>query len=213
MQENDFTKDANGKWAPKEGVVIFDGQQPGDIKYIDSDNNGKISTSDRVIRGDEQPTLSYFANLSVDYRKWSFEVLFQGVTGVDAYYGEPYSFGLNTAGDGQTPLAVQTDYWTPANTTARYPRIAPNSTYGNNNHTSDFWYFDASYCRIKYIQLGYTFDQIGLKKIGISNIRLYVNAQNPFTFAGEKLVDPESRGQKSSYPLVKTYSFGLSLNF
>lgn len=213
LQESDFTKDANGEWVPKEGVVIFDGQQPGDIKYVDRNKDGKISTEDRIIRGDEQPNLNYFANISLNYKKWSLEVLFQGVTGVDAYYGEPYSFGLNTAGDGQTPLAVQTDYWTPENPNARYPRIAPNSTYGNNNHTSDFWHFDASYCRVKYIQLGYMFDQMGLKKIGISNIRLYVNAQNPFTFTKEKLVDPESRGQKSSYPLVRTYSLGVSLNF
>ena len=66
---------------------------------------------------------------------------------------------------------------------------------------------------VKYIQLGYLFDQMGLKKIGISNIRIYANVQNPFTFAKEKLVDPESRGQRGSYPLVKTYSLGLSLNF
>ena len=73
--------------------------------------------------------------------------------------------------------------------------------------------FDASYCRVKYIQFGYTFDQIGLKKIGMSNIRLYLNVQNPFTIAKEDLVDPESRGQRGSYPLVKTYSAGVSLNF
>lgn len=120
---------------------------------------------------------------------------------------------MNTSGDGQTPLAVQTDYWTPENPGARYPRLAPNSSYGNNNHTSDYWRFDASYCRVKYIQLGYTFDQIGLKKIGVSNIRLYLNVQNPFTMAKEDLVDPESRGQQGSYPLVKTYSAGVSLNF
>ena len=86
---------------------------------------------------------------------------------------------MNTAGDGLTPMTVQKDYWTPENTGARYPRLAPNSTYGNNNHQSDFWHFDASYCRVKYIQLGYTFDQLGLKKVGISNIRLYVNVQKP----------------------------------
>ena len=218
LQESDFTKDADNKWVPKEGVTIFDGQQPGDIKYKDVSGpdgkpDGKITTDDRVIRGDDQPDLNYFANISLNYRKWDFEILFQGVTGVDAYYSEPYSFGLNVSGDGQTPLAVQTDYWTPTNTDARYPRMAPNSTYGSNYHTSDFWHFNASYCRVKYIQLGYTFDQLGLKKIGISNIRLYVNAQNPFTFAQEKLTDPESRGQRGSYPLVKTYSAGVSLNF
>ena len=218
LQESDFTKDTDGKWIPKEGITIFDGQQPGDIKYRDVSGpdgtpDGKITTDDRVIRGDDQPDLNYFANLSLTYKKWDFEILFQGVTGVDAYYNEPYSFGLNVSGDGQTPLAVQTDYWTPENTGARYPRMAPNSTYGSNYHTSDFWHFNASYCRVKYIQLGYTFDQLGLKKIGISNIRLYLNAQNPFTFAKEKLTDPESRGQKGSYPLIKTYSAGISLNF
>lgn len=213
LQETDFVKDANGNLTPKKGVVIFDGQKPGDIHYIDNNNDGKITIEDRVIRGDEQPNLNYFANISFNYKKWDFDILFQGVQGVSAYYSEPYSFGLNTGGDGQTPLAVQTDYWTPTNTNAHYPRLAPNSTYGNNNHTSDFWYFDASYCRVKYIQLGYTFDQIELKKIGISNIRLYANVQNPFTLSKEKLVDPESRGQVGSYPLIKTYSFGISLNF
>lgn len=213
LQEDDFTTDASGELVPKDGVVIFDGQKPGDIHYVDQNGDGRISTEDRVIRGDEQPKLNYFANLSLNYRKWNLEVLFQGVQGVDAYYGEPYSFGLNMSGDGQTPMAFQTDYWTPENTDARYPRMAPNSSYGNNHHTSDFWHFDASYCRVKYIQLGYNFDQMGLKKIGISNIRIYANVQNPFTFAKENLVDPESRGQMGSYPLIKTYSLGLSLNF
>lgn len=213
LQENDFVKDASGNLKPKDGVVIFDGQKPGDIHYLDQNGDGRITTDDRVIRGDDQPNLNYFANITLDYKNWNLEVLFQGVQGVDAYYSEPYSFGLNVGGDGQTPLAVQKDYWTPTNTTARYPRMAPNSSYGSNHHTSDFWHFDASYCRVKYIQLGYLFDQMGLKKIGISNIRIYANVQNPFTFAKEKLVDPESRGQRGSYPLVKTYSLGLSLNF
>lgn len=213
LQESDFTKDEDGKWIPKEGVVIYDGQQPGDIHYLDNNGDGKITADDRVIRGDDQPSLNYFANLTLNYKKWSFEVLFQGVTGVDAYYGQPYSYGLDITGDGLVPLQVQTDYWTPENPDARYPRLAPNATYGNNGHQSDFWFFDASYCRVKYMQLGYTFDQLGLKKMGISSIRLYVNAQNPFTFAKDDLVDPESRGQMGAYPLVKTYSFGVNLNF
>lgn len=213
LQESDFTKDAEGNYIPKEGVVIFDGQQPGDIHYIDTNEDGSITADDRVIRGDTQPKLNYFANITLDWKKWSFEVLFQGVTGVDAYYSQPYSYGLDLTGDGFTPLTAQTDYWTPQNTDARYPRLAPSATYGNNAHQSDFWFFDAGYCRVKYMQLGYTFDQMGLKKLGVSSIRLYVNAQNPFTFSKESLVDPENRGQLGSYPLVKTYSFGVSLNF
>jgi TonB-linked SusC/RagA family outer membrane protein len=213
LQESDFTTDASGNMVPKENVVIFDGQKPGDIHYIDRDGDERITTEDRVIRGDEQPKLSYFGSLSLNYRKWDLDVLLQGVQGVDAYYSEPYSFGLNVSGDGQTPMAVHADYWTTENIGARYPRMAPNSSYGSNHHTSDFWHFDASYCRVKYIQLGYTFDQMGLRKIGISNIRIYANVQNPFTFTKDDLVDPESRGQRGTYPLIKTYSLGLSLNF
>lgn len=212
LQEDDFVKNDEGKLTPKEGVVIFDGQQPGDIHYMDTNGDKKISEEDRIIAGTDQPDLNYFANLSLKYKKIDFSILFQGVTGTDAYYTGPYAYGLNTAGDGLTPLAAQTDYWTSSNPNARYPRLAPNSTYGNNDKMSTYWRFDASYCRVKYIQMGYTFDQMGLKKLGISSIRLYVNLQNPFTFTKENLIDPEGKGQMDSYPIVKTYSFGLRLN-
>lgn len=213
LQESDFTKDASGNWIPKDGVVIYDGQQPGDIHYIDTNKDGSITADDRVIRGSDQPKLNYFANISLNWKKWSFETLFQGVSGSESYYTAPFSYGLDITGDGLTPITAQQDYWTPTNTGARYPRLAPNASYGNNHHQSDFWRFNSSYCRVKYIQLGYTFDQMALKKMGIQSIRVYVNAQNPFTFAQDDLIDPEGKGQMSSYPMVKTYSFGLNLNF
>ena len=213
LQESDFTKDASGNWIPKEGVVIYDGQQPGDIHYIDTNKDGSITADDRVVRGDDQPKLNYFANISLNWKKWSFETLFQGVSGSESYYTAPFSYGLDITGDGLTPITAQMDYWTPTNTGARYPRLAPNASYGNNHHQSDFWRFNSSYCRVKYIQLGYTFDQMALKRMGIQSIRVYVNAQNPFTFAQDDLIDPEGKGQMSSYPMVKTYSFGLNLNF
>ena len=214
LQESDFMgKDENGKWIPKDGVVVFDGQQPGDIHYLDQDGNNKIDTNDRVIKGNSEPDLNYFANISLNYKKWDFEVLFQGVTGVDAYYGGVYHHGMSIEGDGRTPVVENMNYWTPTNTNARYPRITPTSNYGNNNHDSDYWFFDAGYCRVKYLQLGYTFDQMGLKRAGIQKIRLYLNAQNPFTFASEKILDPESRGGVNTYPLLKTYTLGLILNF
>lgn len=213
LQESDFTTDADGELVPVEGVVIFDGQKPGDIHYIDTNEDGKISADDRVIRGDSQPDFNYFLNFSFAWKGFNFEVLFQGVQGVDAYYSVPYSYGLDLTGEGTVPITAQKDYWTPTNTDARYPRLTTSPSYGNNHLRSDFWHFDASYCRVKYIQLGYEFDQMALKKIGIQNIRVYVNAQNPFTIAKDDLVDPESRGQRGSYPLVKIYSVGLNLNF
>jgi len=214
LQENDFQgQDVNNDWVPKEGVVIFNGQGPGDIHYVDQDNNGKIDLDDRVIKGNGEPKLNYFGNISFDYKKINLEILFQGVSNVEAYYGGTYQHGLSLEGEGATPLTAQLDYWTSENPNARYPRLAPTSQYGNNHHASTFWRFDASYCRVKYIQLGYTFNQIGLKRWGVSSIRPYINAQNPFTFAKDNLVDPEARGSMSSYPLLKTYSVGVNINF
>lgn len=195
LQEDDFTgKDGDGNWIPKEGVVVFDGQQPGDIHYLDQNGDKKIDSKDRVIMNDSQPDYNYFSNLSVNYKNWSFEVLLQGVTGVDAYYSGRYAMGLNVEGDGGTPIVEQKDYWSPENTGARYPRITPSGSYGHNNEASDYWHFDASYCRVKYMQLGYTFDRKLTNKFGVSGFRLYLNAQNVFTFADEKVTDPESRG-------------------
>ena len=70
LQEDDFVIDTNGDLVPKEGIVVFDGQKPGDIHYLDNNGDGKITTEDRVIRGDEQPSLNYFANLSLNFKKW-----------------------------------------------------------------------------------------------------------------------------------------------
>ena len=214
LQENDFTgKDASGDWIPKDGVVIFSGQQPGDIHYIDENKDGKIDLDDRVIKGNGEPRINYFGNMTLDYKKFNLEVLFQGVSGVEAYYSGTYQHGLSLEGEGATPLTAQMNYWTPDNPNAKYPRLAPTSQYGNNHHASSYWKFDASYLRIKYIQLGYTFNNKALKKCGISSIRPYINAQNPFTISNNKLVDPEARGSMSSYPLLKTYSLGVNINF
>lgn len=212
LQEDDFVKNADGDLVPAEGVVIFNGQEPGDIHYIDENGDGVLNIDDRVIRGDTQPDYNYLANVSFDWRHWSFECLLQGVTGVDGYYTNRFAYPIDFNGTGYVPMKRQTDVWRPDNTDAKYPKVKPDASYGNNNLMSDFWHFSADFCRVRYIQIGYTFDQMGLKKAGISSIRVYLNAQNPFTFSSTNDIDPESRGQIGAYPLLRTYSFGLNIN-
>lgn len=211
LQESDFTKDAGGNWIPKEGVVIIDGQKPGDIRYKDVKNDGEITPDDRVIMGSGEPDLNYFANFSAKWRGIDFEVMLQGVTGVEAYYGSNYSTAINVDGNSTTPQNFHLDYWTPQNPNARFPRLTP--TPGNNAKSSDFWKFDASYCRIKFIQMGYTFKPEWTNKFLVSNLRLFVNLQNPFTISKEDKIDPEGRGGQGAYPLTKTYSAGLNISF
>lgn len=211
LQESDFDKDANGRWVPKEGIVILDGQQPGDIRYLDIDGDKQITPDDRKIMGDGQPKYNYFLNLSLAWKNIDLEVMFQGVSGVDAYYGGNYAVPINVDGDTTTPQWFHMDYWTPENPNARFPRLTP--TPGDNGKASDYWYFDASYCRVKYIQLGYTLPTSFVNKYWVSRLRFFVNVQNPFTIAKENKIDPESRGGEGSYPLSKTYTAGLNISF
>lgn len=211
LQENDFTTSADGKLTPKPGIVIIDGQKPGDIHYLDVNGDKTITADDREIMGDSQPKLNYFANITLKWKGIDFEVMFQGVSGVEAYYGGNFAVPLRLDGNSTTPQKFHLDYWTPQNTDARFPRLTPNP--GNNALSSDFWKFDASYCRVKYIQVGYTFKKDWIRKLLVSNLRVFVNLQNPFTFAAEDRVDPEARGSHTTYPMVKTYSAGLNVAF
>lgn len=211
LQENDFTKGADGKLVPKPGIIIIDGQKPGDIHYLDINGDKSITADDRQIMGDSQPKLNYFANVTLKWKGIDFEVMFQGVSGVEAYYGGNFAVPLRLDGNSTTPQKFHLDYWTPQNTDARFPRLTPNP--GNNALSSDYWKFDASYCRVKYIQVGYTLKKDWTRKFLVNNLRVFVNLQNPFTFAAEDRVDPEARGSHTTYPMVRTYSAGLNVAF
>lgn len=211
LQESDFTTDNAGNLIPKEGVVIIDGQKPGDIRYKDINNDGFITPDDREIMGTGEPNLNYFANFSAKWKGIDFEIMLQGVSGVEAFYGGNYAIPLNLDGNSTTPQKFHLDYWTQDNPNARFPRLTP--TPGENAKSSDYWKFDASYCRVKYIQIGYTLKPTWTNKFYVSNLRFFVNMQNPFTIAKEDKIDPEARGGQSSYPLVKTYSAGLNISF
>ncbi|WP_027126163.1 SusC/RagA family TonB-linked outer membrane protein [Gelidibacter mesophilus] len=212
LQESDFTTNATGELIPKEGVTLWGDQKPGDIKFIDVNGDGNFDNNDRVITGDGQPDFNYFTNFSAGYKNWDFELLLQGVQGVNAAYSGAHAIPLNLNGDsGSTPQKFHSDYWTPSNPNAYYPRPTPEP--GNNLQPSDYWNFDASYLRVKYIQLGYTFKEGLLSPVGIKSGRIYVNAQNPFTFTSQKVTDPENLGGSSTYPLIKVLTLGINAKF
>ncbi len=103
------------------------------------------------------------------------------------------------------------DYWTPQNTDARFPRLRPSP--GVNGLGSDFWMVNGAFLRVKYLQVGYNFPQSLISRIKLSNLRLYVNAQNPITITKVKMMDPESRGDESTYPVMRTFTAGLNVRF
>ncbi|PST82708.1 hypothetical protein C7T94_08615 [Pedobacter yulinensis] len=187
------------------------GSGAGDIKYLDLNKDGEITEADRELLGNSEPQGNYFANLTLNYKGIELETQLNGFTNSLGYYSGRYQMATTNTSTGGTPMRYQTDYWTPANTTARLPRILP--TAGTNALASDFWLFNAAFCRIRYIQLAYNFRQDFVRKMGLSSLRVFVNSQNPVTFSKNRLLDPETQGDEGTYPLMQINTVGLNVKF
>ncbi|MNX96462.1 hypothetical protein D3C86_1287790 [compost metagenome] len=206
LQSSDFDGSGNPL------VPVLTDAKPGDIKYLDLNKNGIIDADDQTNIGNPNPQLDYFANFRIAYKKINLEFLLQGTGKSNAPLLNEFAFPLDMSGNGGVPTTYYSEnYWTPQRTDARFPRIS--TAPANNRLSSDFWFQNAAYLRVKFIQLGYDLNNSFVKQMGISSIRFYVNAQNPVTFSSLKITDPESRGDEWTYGIMKTYTLGLNVQF
>ncbi len=198
--------------------------QGGDIKYVDQitvdtdgdgipdDGNKILDSDDFVVIGNTIPRYTYSLDLSIQYKGFDFGAFFQGVGKRDGYIRHDLAWAFNNNGNVQQ---WQKDgMWREGQTNAAYPRMFKVSQ--NNTQTSSFWVQNASYLRLKNLQLGYTIPQKVLNATFIRDARLYISCQNVFTIKHMiEGMDPEQRNfnARDSMPLVRTYSFGFNLNF
>lgn len=214
----------------KNGPTQFGTLQPGDVRYkdiagaFDANGNpipdGVINDADKTIIGSTIPRYTYGLNLDLGYKGLRLSGFLQGVGKADGYLNSHYVVPLANA---SAVKPWQEDYWTPDNPNAALPRLSHVST--NNTQNSTFWMRDASYLRLKNIQLGYEIPASFLSKLKVSKAFIYVNGQNLFTktkfYEG---YDPEINYDASSsegvtlgngnfYPQVKYYTFGIDLKF
>ena len=187
---------------------------PGDFKYKDVNGDGKITTDDRTIIGNPTPDVSYGFSLSATYKQITLSLDFQGVYGNEIYreWGNGSTFAQFNY------RTERLDRWTGAGTSNWEPRL--NDASGYNKLASTYMIEDGSYLRLRNIQLAYDFDQKFLEKTFLQSLRVYLNAQNPFTWAYNSGFTPEAGGTPISfgkdtggYPLPAITSFGLNLTF
>ncbi len=187
--------------------------KPGDIRYKDLNGDGKITDKDRKIVGNTIPEWTFGLNIYANWKNFDFSMIWQGVEGVESMprmeLVEPF---FNGAG-------IDTkwrDAWTPENKSTELPRLTT-ASFGHNHPSkrpSTFWLQDASYFRLKNIQLGYTFTQDFIKNYGMESVRLYVNANNILTITNFEGIDPErsiKQQRSDSHPNVRIWSFGLNV--
>lgn len=186
---------------------------PGDIRYEDVSGpdgipDGVIDDDDRTIIGNPNPNLLVNLNASLDYKNFDFSLLMQGVSGIDRLIMGNGS--LPMPDNRSNSLEYWINRWTPSNPSANLPRVG-----GLNNTTvSSFYIQDASYLRVKNIELGYSLPTSALKKLSLSKLRVYLSAQNLFTFTGLEYFDPErgtGRNSSRNPPLYKTITLGINL--
>lgn len=195
---------------------------PGDIRYVDISGpdgvpDGKVDPNyDRVPLGSRIPKYTFGLNIDLEYKNFDFSALLQGVAGVKGFLEGDAGYALRNKGNIQTWQAD--GRFDPNNPTQypEYPRLQ--DILGNsvppNYQTSDFWILNASYIRLKNIQLGYTFPKQWIEKLRISNLRIYAQSENPFSFNSyRKGWDPEINTSGNYYPILATYTLGINLKF
>ncbi|GHE45489.1 SusC/RagA family TonB-linked outer membrane protein [Sphingobacterium griseoflavum] len=203
----------DGEYVPKFPFQRGDLVGPGDLIYVPTDPNATEITvgADRHILGSDIPRYTYGFRGDLSYKNFDFSFFLQGVGKADGFLtgNARHPFINNSA----MPQHVHLDRWTPENTDAGYPRFVYMRTH--NTRLSSKWIEDASYLRVKNLQLGYTFSPQWTEKIRIAKFRIYASADNLFTktdfFYG---YDPEVPTGNSGgyYPQVKTYVVGLNIN-
>tara|TARA_R110002050_G_scaffold73380_3_gene157930 strand:+ start:6418 stop:9504 length:3087 start_codon:yes stop_codon:yes gene_type:complete len=185
--------------------------QPGDVRYVDLNDDGVIDVRDQKVFGDgSKPAMNYSLNLGAEYKNFALSVLLTGAAGYDIYLD----------GEAQAPLRngfngydYQIDYWTPTNTTAAFPRITDGGFNDNNYKYSDFWLRNGKHIRFKNINLSYTFPK-RKENATFNEIRIFCTGYNLFVIKDfDEDFDPQmGSGLGWYYPQTKSLTFGVNVS-
>ena len=196
--------------------LYYSGTKPGDVKYKDINNDGEITSADiTAISYPKYPEITYGINGAVYYKNVDLMFVFQGAERVSIELSD--EFIIPYINDGPVMKYIWNERWTPETAvTATYPRMIASPSRDHNNYMpSSLWVRDASYLRLKNIDLGYTIkNKPSLNKWGIESVRIGLNGVNLLTFTPLTVGDPEARsGRVQFYPNMKVYNMNLNIEF
>lgn len=197
------------------GELLQPKAQPGDVRFVDYNKDGVVDDTDRTKIGKGMPDWTYGLTLTADWKGIDLNLFFQGTIGNDVF---------DFAQRGDIPAMNRPtwilDRWMGEGSSDYIPRMTAQNPNGN-WRSSDLYVKNGSYMRLKTAQLGYTLPAIWIRKASIQRLRVYVSAENLFTFTGYDGFDPElaSGGyttigvDKGIYPQSRTISLGANITF
>lgn len=201
--------DNTGKLLPGIATQNWGKVFPGDLRYKDLNNDGKIDNNDITAIGEANiPQIIYGVFSNIAYKSFSLDVLFQGAGRTNFYGPSGYWHPFN---NGRGAYKSNMDYWTPENRNASHTRITPSPT-ANNNQASSYLMFNSRYLRLKNVNLSYTIPEGMSKKVGVQNARIFVSGQNILTFTPIINYDPEIIASEArDYPQQRVISAGINI--
>ncbi len=215
-----FLFETDGTIKNAEELAVYQALDPtadlGDLRYVDLNQDGRITQEDRQYSGSGLADYEVGVNLNLDYRGFDFIMQWYASVGHEIMNGSAayaYSFRRHEA---------LLNMWTPENPTSDLPiHRGTSKDHVNYAGTTDLWVEDGSYLRLRVATIGYTLPKRFTDKFGVNNFRVYISAQNPLTFTRYTGFDPEVGGNNVAtrgldlgrYPISKQYLFGLQLDF
>ncbi len=196
------------------------GQQVGDLKFVDINGDGAITTDDRTFLGSPNPDFTYGLNLQLEYKGFDFSAFFYGSQGnniINQLRTNSMFFGNYLGAKSKELLNA----WTPENTNTSIPIIESSGSFSTLGPMNSFFVEDGSYLRLKSIILGYSLEPSKLKRFGMSKLRIYLQATNLFTITKYSGMDPELVGPSASFGIdwgnypnnFKNFLIGLNISF
>lgn len=193
--------------------MLMPSAKPGDLKYVDSNNDGVINDADKIFAGSYAPKHTFSFGASLAWKGIDFSFMLQGVAGNYIYNGMK-QLGMNARHDYGNLLTDVLDTWDFDHENSKYPRLGiAEDVNGNYDNFSDFFLEKGDYLRLKNITLGYTLPKFSK---WVPGIRVYVSTDNAFTFTKYTGVDPEVGNygvDRGVYPVTRFFNFGVNINF
>ena len=207
--------DEVNRYTDREGNLIMPDAVPGDLRFVDHNGDGVIDDTDRIPYGSYTPKILYAFNAGISYGPFDFSIEMNGVSGNKIYNAKR----ANRFGNENYDADFAAKRWHGTGTSITYP--SADVAGGKNAYPSTFFVESGAYFKIRNIQLGYTFPMKSTSNLPDEFMRIYISAQNPFTTFKYNGFSPEIPGgtpttagmDNGVYPLSRTTSIGLTLNF
>lgn len=212
-----FRSDEEAAAYTHKGERIQPNAKAGDLKFVDFNNDGKISDSDRQYLGNAGPKTTFSLSAGATWKDLSFNFMLQGVGGAQAMNVAKYMTLSDVEGNFNRDSRIL-NAWSETNQGSDIPRLSKNDPNGNFSTASDWYLEDASYLRLKNFTVSYDLTNILRKwqhlKSRNSRLMVYFSGENLFTITSYSGIDPEVGGWDAmKYPVSRTFSFGVKLTY